>query len=65
MDFNIYQVMLPLLFIIAVFGFGYFQKRKKNPKRKLRLVVANSAAADTGKTFERHLKSVKPAEKMK
>jgi hypothetical protein len=63
MGFTLYQLLLPVLFLMIVFGLGYYQKRKKTVRSKLRLVVSNergpSATTGQGKTFERHLESVK------
>lgn len=69
MDFNIYQVIIPLLFLAAVFGLGYYQKRKKETKKGLRLVVSNSEVKSRDgaeqKPFERHLEAVKSSGKHK
>jgi len=63
MGFKLYQIGLPVLFLLIVFALGWYQKRKKTAKSKLRLVVSNdrsSTSAATGKkTFERHLEAVK------
>ena len=63
MDFNLYQLLVPVLFLTIVFGLGYYQKRKKVTKSKLRLVVSNdrgpSGTAEQATSFERHLQAVK------
>jgi hypothetical protein len=65
MDFNILQIIIPLLFLAAVFGLGFYQKRKKAAKKGLQLVVSNSevrpSSSNEGKKFERHLEAVKSA----
>jgi preprotein translocase subunit YajC len=69
MDFNIFQIIIPLVFLAAVFGLGYYQKRKKTVKKGLHLVVSNSEVKTTsgaeGKPFERHLEAVKSSNKQK
>lgn len=64
MGFTMYQLLLPVLFLLIVFGLGYYQKRKKSAKQKLKLVVSNNrepaGTTGQGKAFERHLKAVKP-----
>ena len=69
MDFNIFQIIIPLLFLTAVFGLGYYQKRKKAVKKGLHLVVSNSEVKTNvgveGKPFERHLEAVKSSTRQK
>jgi len=69
MDFNILQIMIPLLFLAAVFGLGYYQKKKKTSKKGLRLVVSNNdvkpGEGAERKPFERHLEAVKSSNKQK
>lgn len=64
MGFNMYQLLPAVLFLLIVFGLGWYQKRKKSVKSTLRLVVSNDRkSSDTGgqgKAFERHLQAVKP-----
>jgi hypothetical protein len=61
-----YEIGLPALFLLVVFGAGYYQKRKKDAKKRLRIVVSNStvnpASTETGNSFERHLQAVKSSE---
>ncbi len=66
MDYSIFQIIIPLLFLVTVFGLGYYQKRKKAVKKGLHLVVSNSEAKGTeGKPFERHLEAVKSSNRQK
>jgi preprotein translocase subunit SecG len=63
MGLTLYLLPLAVLFLLIVFGLGWYQKRKKNVKSKLRLVVSNDRGPTgidgQGKTFERHLEAVK------
>jgi hypothetical protein len=62
MGFKMYLLLLALLFLLSVFGLGWYQKRKKTVRKKFRLVVSNDRGAagttEQDKTFERHLQSV-------
>lgn len=63
MGFQMYLLLTALLFLLVVFGLGWFQKRKKTVKSRLKLVVSNdrgqAETADKSRTFERHLEAVK------
>jgi|GEM_PF-5879741 len=69
MDFNIFQIIIPLVFLAAVFGLGYYQKSRKTAKKGLQLVVSNNEVKTTsdtdGKPFERHLQAVKASNRQK
>jgi len=63
MGFKLYQLLLPVLFLLIVFVLGWYQKRRKPAHSKLKLVVSNERVAteSTPKNtaFERHLEAVK------
>jgi hypothetical protein len=69
MGVQMYLILTALLFLLAVFGLGWYQKRKKTVKSRLKLVVSNdrppagSAGQDT--TFERHLQAVRSSKRQR